>query len=114
MAKEIHIRKPLAVGNDSIAKGFLSFNPEAIALLRACLDLGIAHPSRIEQVIRYLEGNIDSIAVEGPSLGTMESENQHLYGARMDCWPCACSSPKAPAWKTPPRSRAWSRRRFPR
>ena len=23
MAKEIHIRKPLAVGNDSIAKGFL-------------------------------------------------------------------------------------------
>lgn len=87
---------------------------EAIALLRACLDLGIAHPSRIEQVIRYLEGNIDSIAVEGPSLGTMESENQHLYGARMDCWPCACSSPKAPAWKTPPRSRAWSRRRFPR
>ena len=25
MAKEIHIRKPLAVGNDSIAKGFLSF-----------------------------------------------------------------------------------------
>ena len=57
---------------------------EAIALLRACLDLGIAHPSRIEQVIRYLEGNIDSIAVEGPSLGTMESENQHLYGARMD------------------------------
>lgn len=64
---------------------------EAIALLRACLDLGIAHPSRTEQVIRYLEGNIDSIAVEGPSLGTMESENQHLYGARMDCWPCAWS-----------------------
>ena len=25
MAEEIHIRKPLAVGNDSIAKGFLSF-----------------------------------------------------------------------------------------
>lgn len=25
VAKEIHIRKPLAVGNDSIAKGFLSF-----------------------------------------------------------------------------------------
>ena len=25
MAEEIHITKPLAVGNDSIAKGFLSF-----------------------------------------------------------------------------------------
>ena len=25
MAEEIHIKKPLAVGNDSIAKGFLSF-----------------------------------------------------------------------------------------
>ena len=25
MVEEIHIRKPLAVGNDSIAKGFLSF-----------------------------------------------------------------------------------------
>ena len=25
MAKKIHIRKPLAVGNDSIAKGFLPF-----------------------------------------------------------------------------------------
>lgn len=64
---------------------------EAIALLRACLDLGIAHPSRTEQAIRYLEGNIYSIAVEGPSLGTMESENQRLYGARMDCQPCAWS-----------------------
>ena len=30
MAKEIHIRKPLAVGNDSIAKGFLSFYKVAI------------------------------------------------------------------------------------
>ncbi len=25
MAEKIHITKPLAVGNDSIAKGFLSF-----------------------------------------------------------------------------------------
>ena len=64
---------------------------EAVALLRACLDLGVANAGRAGAVIRYLEGNAGAIAVDGPSLGTMESENQHLYGARMDCWPCAWS-----------------------
>lgn len=64
---------------------------EAIALLKACEELGIANAKRTSKVIAYLEGNIDAIALEGPSLGTMESENQHLYGARMDCWPCAWS-----------------------
>lgn len=64
---------------------------EAIALLSACLDYGLAKQKRTRAVISYLEGNIDAIAVEGPSLGTMESENQHLYGARMDSFPCAWS-----------------------
>ena len=35
---------------------------------------------RAERVVAYLRGNAGAIAVEGPSLGTMESENQHLYG----------------------------------
>ena len=34
---------------------------------------------------------MELIAAEGPSLGTMESENQHVYGVRMDSFPCAWS-----------------------
>lgn len=64
---------------------------EAMALLRACEEYGVASARRTSKVIAYLEGNIDHIALDGPSLGTMESENQHLYGSRMDCWPCAWS-----------------------
>lgn len=64
---------------------------EAIALLQSCKGLGISRKSRTEAVISYLQGNLDAIAVEGPTLGTMESENQHLYGVRMDSYPCAWS-----------------------
>lgn len=64
---------------------------EAIGLLEACRDMGVAREKRAGQVIAYLKGNIDSIALGGPSLGTMESENQHLYGCRMDSVPCAWS-----------------------
>ncbi|MFR5092854.1 MAG: hypothetical protein ACLTDR_13455 [Adlercreutzia equolifaciens] len=49
------------------------------------------------RVVGYLRSNIDLVAVEGPSLGTMESENQHLYGSRMDSVPCAWSRPGASA-----------------
>ena len=63
----------------------------AVCLLGACADLDIARKSRADAVVAYLEGNAEAIAVEGPSLGTMESENQHLYGARMDALPCAWS-----------------------
>ena len=63
----------------------------AIALPKACLGLGLAREKRARSVISYLEGNADAIAVDGPSLGTMESENQHLYGVRMDSFPCAWS-----------------------
>ena len=64
---------------------------EAVALIRAARDLGLAREEQAAAAITYLEGNIDAIAVDGPSLGTMESENQHLYGARMDSFPCAWS-----------------------
>ncbi|MDO5042744.1 MAG: hypothetical protein Q4D92_04465 [Slackia sp.] len=40
---------------------------------------------------RYLENNADCIGAEGPSLGTIESDNQHIYGARTDSVPCAWS-----------------------
>lgn len=64
---------------------------EAIALLETAKDAGIARERQTRAVIAYLENNSDAIAVDGPSLGTMESENQHLYGARMDSYPCAWS-----------------------
>lgn len=64
---------------------------EALALLEICRDFGLARKDRIDAVISYVKGNIDSIAIDGPTLGTMESENQHLYGVRMDAFPCAWS-----------------------
>ena len=60
-------------------------------------DFGIAREKQADRAIGYLRNNIELIAVEGPSLGTMESENQHLYGARMDSVPCAWSRPGASA-----------------
>lgn len=70
---------------------------EACCLLEAMAGLGIAREKRAAEVVGYLRNNIDLIAVDGPSLGTMESENQHLYGARMDSVPCAWSRPGASA-----------------
>ena len=42
MAEEIHITKPLAVGNDSIAKGILSFLFIFFELVLKCLHQRIA------------------------------------------------------------------------
>ncbi len=63
----------------------------AVALLRGCLAVGLARPRAGAAAAGYLEGNMGSVAVAGPSLGTMESDNQHLYGARMDSVPCGWS-----------------------
>lgn len=70
---------------------------EACKLLELMRDEGIARVKQATRVVGYLRNNIDLIAVEGPSLGTMESENQHLYGARMDSVPCAWSRSGASA-----------------
>lgn len=64
---------------------------EAISLIRAADEVGLTRRGRADAVISYLEGNEDHIAKEGPSLGTMETDNQHLYGVRMDSFPCAWS-----------------------
>lgn len=63
----------------------------AIALLKASAAFGIAREKVTARVVTYLENNRDSIGKDGPSLGTMESDNQHIYGARMDAVPCAWS-----------------------
>ena len=70
---------------------------EARLLLEAMRDFGIAREKRAREVVGYLRSNIDLVAVEGPSLGTMESENQHLYGSRMGSVSCAWSCPGASA-----------------
>ena len=63
----------------------------AICLLEASREMGLASSKHADRLIAYLKNNIDLIGVEGPSLGTMDSENQHVYGARMDSVPCAWS-----------------------
>ena len=86
---------------------------EACKLLELMRDYGLAREKRSTEVVGYLRNNIDLIAVEGPSLGTMESENQHLYGARMDSVPCAWSRPGASAMARVI-SRKHSKREVPR
>ena len=86
---------------------------EACTLLEAFAGLGIAREKRAEQVLKYLRNNMGILAVEGPSLGTMESENQHVYGARMDGVPCAWSRSGASAMARI-RSRRHSDRALPR
>lgn len=86
---------------------------EACRLIEACAELGEARPGRAARVASYLRGNAGAIAVEGPSLGTMESENQHLYGVRMDSFPCAWSVEGASAMARV-RSRLHSGREVPR
>lgn len=70
---------------------------EACVLLGIARDTGIAREKQTNKVLTYLKNNLDLIAAGGPSLGTMESENQHLYGARMDSVPCAWSMQGASA-----------------
>lgn len=56
-----------------------------------------SEPRRCETkaVVAYagkkVRDSMDAIGVEGHALGTMESENQHLYGVRTDSLPCARS-----------------------
>lgn len=90
----------------------------AASLLDACIGLGLARKGA-PRVLAYLRNNADLIAVEGPSLGTMESENQHLYKSRMASVPCAWSragashmarlrSRRGSGRPVPPRTRAGS------
>ena len=81
----------------------------AVCPLGACADLGIARKSRADAVVAYLEGNAEAIAVEGPSLGTMESENQHLTEPAWTPFPAPGLLRALPIW--PGSSPGGSRRR---
>lgn len=63
----------------------------AVSLMEACVEMGVARERRGREVLAYLRNQAPILAVGGPSLGTMESENQHLYGCRMKAFPCAWS-----------------------
>lgn len=86
---------------------------QAANLIEAAAALGEARPKRAAQVVGYLRHNMEFIDVSGPTLGTMESENQHLYGVRMDSFPCAWS-PRGASDMARIRSRVHSGREVPR
>ncbi len=85
---------------------------EAADMLEELAAEGIAREKPSRQVITYLRTNALIIGVEGPSLGTMEAENQHLYKSRMAAFPCAWSI-RGASDMARIRSRIYSRRTLP-
>ncbi len=81
------------------------------ALIEAACDFGLTKGDAM-RIAGYLRNNKEIIYTQGPSLGTMESEQQHVYGARMDSVPCAWSVQGVDAMARI-RSRKFSRRRLP-
>lgn len=57
--------------------------------LEAMAGRGEAKPGVVARVAPYLRNHASEIGADGPSLGTMEAENQHVYKSRMAAVPCA-------------------------
>ena len=83
----------------------------AAAVLDAAEEYGLAN-KRARKVADYLRRNEAMICNGGPSLGTMEAEQQHIYGCRMDSVPCGWSVAGADAMARV-RSRKYSERELP-
>ena len=82
--------------NKKLANGILSVAMQgeatyAASLIQAAEDAGVAKNGS-SRVAEYLRNNAEIIYTKGPSLGTMEAESQHIYGVRMDSFPCAWSA----------------------
>lgn len=86
---------------------------EAACLLEASREFGLAREKAATRVIGYLRNNAELIATEGPTLGSMESEIQHLYSSRMESVPCAWSA-QGVSDMARIRSRIFSKRALPR
>lgn len=84
----------------------------AAKLIEVAAEAGVAK-KHAREVAGYLRNNIDAIYTGGPSLGTMESEQQHVYGCRMDAFPCAWTLRGADSMARI-RSRRFSGRELPR
>lgn len=59
------------------------------ATLEGMVDAGAARAAAVGRVAPYLRAHASEIGAPGPSLGTMESENQHVHESRMASVPCA-------------------------
>ena len=86
---------------------------DAAELLEEYGRTGAARAKAAPAVARYLRNNAEFIGVAGPSLGTMEAEQEHIYKSRMASVPCAWSVEGASDMARI-RSRKYSRRAFPK
>lgn len=92
-----------ATGGAALADALRSLGPEACAdLIDDMLGDGTAREGS-EAVAAYLRRHAAEIG-GGPSMGTMEAEQQHMYKARMASFPCAWSAAGADAMA---RVRSW-------
>lgn len=92
-----------AAGGAALADAVRSLGPEACAdLIDDMLGDGTAREGS-EAVAAYLRRHAAEIG-GGPSMGTMEAEQQHMYKARMASFPCAWSAAGADAMA---RVRSW-------
>ncbi len=60
-------------------EGLVSFLEDKIAAKPKSVE-------KMEEFLRYIVNNKETVAVAGPTLGTMESTNAHVYAARMKVW----------------------------
>ena len=65
--------------------------------MRLLAASGDASPKRAGEVADYLDAHAAQIGGDGPSMGTMEAEQQHLYKSRMAGVPMAWSRAGADA-----------------
>lgn len=92
-----------ASGGAALADAVRSLGPEACAdLIDDMLEDGTAREGA-EAVAACLRRHAAEIG-GGPSMGTMEAEQQHMYKARMGSFPCAWSAAGADAMA---RVRSW-------
>lgn len=92
-----------AAGGAALADAARSLGPEACAdLIDDMLEDGTARAGS-EAVAAYLRRHAAEIG-GGPSMGTMEAEQQHMYKVRMASFPCAWSREGADAMA---RVRSW-------
>ena len=92
-----------AAGGAALADAVRSLGPEACAdLIDDMIEDGTAREGS-EAVAAYLRRHAAEIG-GGPSMGTMEAEQQHMYKVRMASFPCAWSREGADAMA---RVRSW-------
>jgi hypothetical protein len=75
--------------SEALAEAYRGHACACADLLGAFADEGKARPSVVAAVAPYLRGHASCMGVAGPSPGTMEPENQHVYQSGLSSVPCA-------------------------